>query len=150
MRDLDLLISALDLLLLFLILAFLALMGIRYDAERGLGKEQYVQIYNFLPKEKDLLADKQSRRFQALVLDRISLTLYRFDEGRPNLVGKFQSAQQLFSSDKLDFALPCILHEKEVSPAFGEVIRNLVNSRVQIGIAQTPRKDSNVQSRRPS
>jgi hypothetical protein len=136
MRDQDLLISALDLLLLFLVLAFLALMAIRYDAEKGLGKEQYVKIYNFLPKDKDLIADQQSRRFQALVLDSISVKLYKFDERGNRLVGTFRSPQQLFSSGQLDIDLPCVLYETAKSPAFAEVIRTLVKSRVQIGIAQ--------------
>jgi hypothetical protein len=151
MRDhADLIIGALDLLLLFLILGFLALMAIKYDAEKGLGKEEYVRIYNLLPKDKDLLADKQSQRFQAIVLDSTSLKLYRFDEGQPKIVGTFRSAQQLFASGKLDLALPCILHEKDKSPAFAEIIRNLINSQVQIGIAQILRKDTDAQSRRPS
>jgi hypothetical protein len=141
MRHSDLLVSALDLLMLFLVLMFLALMAIRYDANKGLGEESYVRMYSFYENDKDLSADERALRFQAVTLDKVSVKLYRFDEGKRTLMGTFKTAHELFSSKKLDITLPCVLHEKEQSAAFAEIIRGLIKSKIPMGIAQVSRQE---------
>ena len=57
MRHDDLLIAALDIVFLFVVLFLLAFLAIRYDANKGLGEQDYVKINTLLTEKGNIKGD---------------------------------------------------------------------------------------------
>lgn len=132
----DVLISALDLLTLFLVMLFLAVMAIKYDANKGLGDRNYVKVYNFEQKPVNASATRGMSRFQIVNLDQSSLRLSLYEEARETIIGTYGTVEALVASGNLKTSMICVIYEQQKSPMFADLVRGLVANKIPVSLAQ--------------
>lgn len=136
MRGHELLLVALDIMFLFIILFLLAFLAIRYDANKGLGEQDYVRFNTLLTERGDIDGDYTSVNYMAIVLRRNAIDLYRYQARQTNFMGTFQSLQQFIENEIFDKNLIYVIYEREKSPLFSEILRFFVLEGIPVGIAQ--------------
>lgn len=136
MRGNELLLAALDLMLLFIVLFLLAFLAIRYDANKGLGEQDYVKLNTLLNERGDIEGDYTSLRYIAIVLTENTIDLYRYQANQTEHIGSFQSSKELVEKGMFDKNLIYVIYEKEKSALLSEIVRLFAIEGVPVGIAQ--------------
>ncbi|RLC33616.1 MAG: hypothetical protein DRZ76_04115 [Candidatus Nealsonbacteria bacterium] len=136
MRRDDLLIAALDIVFLFVVLFLLAFLAIRYDANKGLGEQDYVKINTLLTEKGNIKGDYISLNYMAIVLKKNSIDLYKYQSKQSIHIATFHSLKEFVKNGSLDKNLIYVIYEKEKSPLLSQIVRLFALESIPIGIAQ--------------
>ena len=111
-------------------------MAIRYDANKGLGEQDYVKINEILTADENIEGDFTSLNYVAVVLKKSSIVLYNYEAKQTTHIGTFRSLKDIVDSGILDKKQVYLIYEQEKSPLFSQIVRLFIVKRVPIGIAQ--------------
>ena len=128
----DILIPALDLMLILVVTFIISIFSVRFVSEKGLGKESYFPV-QYAVCSKNIESISQILLYFAVILDKNNITVLRI-EGKSLLYKRIYKSINEFSRNLKNEDV-YIIYEKEESDFFGDVIRRLSKTKSQVLIA---------------
>lgn len=128
----DILIPALDLMLILVVTFIISMFSVRFVSEKGLGKESYFPV-QYAVCSKNIESISQILLYFAVILDKNNITVLRI-EGKSLLNKRIYKSINEFSRNLKNEDV-YIIYEKEESDFFGDVIRRLSKTKSQVLIA---------------
>ena len=129
----DLLLSALDLMLIIVVTLIIGVLAIRFIPEKGIGKNSIIPIRNAIIKEESDI-DKKLADFTAIVLYQNRIELMKIEEGEILTDDEIESIENLKKRIATDEIY--VVYEEAKSDIFSDVIRALINRNISFYIAK--------------
>lgn len=87
-------------------------MAIKYDENKGIGKEDYIKIIRFL--ESNVNADRKYKYFDytAIIIDK-KIKFYRYKQGKSVILNIFNNIMEIEQSNIINSKDTYILYERE-------------------------------------
>ena len=128
----DILIPALDLMLILVVTFIISMFSVRFVSEKGLGKESYFPV-QYAVCSKNIESISQILLYFAVILDKNNITVLRI-EGKSLLYKRIYKSINEFSRNLKNEDVS-IIYEMEESDFFGDVIRRLSKTISQVLVA---------------
>jgi hypothetical protein len=132
----DILIPALDLMLVLLIIFLIGILSVRFIAEKGLGSESYFPLNYVLPDDLEFQKNPNFPFF-AIIINQNEMVLMKVGDGKIKEVNSFSTINELANNLKRDDVY--VIYEEEQNNYLGDVIRTLskTNSKVFITLKES-------------
>jgi hypothetical protein len=135
MRKKDIVISTIDLLVLFLTITIIALFAVKYESDKGSGSHDFISVVP-LNASFDISGNLKSFDFYPVVLGIQGITVFHYFQGKSNEIGVFNTTDALEASGVLNNKNVYVIYEKEITPFFPETIRLFSRKSIPVGIAR--------------
>jgi len=135
MRINDITICAIDIISIFVVLFIIAFMAIKYDANKGIGSQDYIKIIRFL--ESNVNADRKYKSFDytAIIIDK-KIKFYRYKQGKSLILHIFNNITEIEQSSIINSKDTYILYEREKTENLANIIRLFASKGITLGVAR--------------
>ena len=131
--DRDILLSAIDILLLLVIMFLIGLFAIRYDANKGIGEEIYTQI-NIVKQKKEKIYSQHDLVFIAIAIKKNGIEMNKV-RGKRKLLPTYQVKSMDDLKKRLLKNEKYVIYEEEKNNKFlAQIIRTLAENNVKFWI----------------
>jgi hypothetical protein len=132
----DILIPALDLMLVLLVIFIIGILSVRFIAEKGLGSESYFPLNFVLPDDLEFQKNPNFP-FVAIIINQNEIILMKIGDGKIKEVKSFTTINELANNIKSDDVY--VIYEEDQNNYLGDVIRSLskTNSKVFITLKRS-------------
>ena len=135
MKIKDIIISAIDLLTLFLTVTIIAIFAINYDSDKGIGNQDFISIVP-LTVSMDVKGNLKSFDFYPVIIGKHKIKLSHYIQGENIPVGMFDSVESLGDSGLLDKEKIYVIYEEDKSEYFSDIVRLFSRNGIPIGVAK--------------
>ena len=128
----DILIPALDLMLILVVIFLIGIFAVRFVSEKGIGEESFFPIQSAVAID-DIDKITQNLPFYAIILEKNALKVSRIDGNQIINIKNYDDVIE-FSKEIKDKEI-YIIYENEKSELLGEIIRRLSKKNTRVFIA---------------
>jgi len=130
--DKDILLPALDIMLILIVVFLIGMFAIRFVAEKGLGKESFFPV-QYAVTSKSIENISQNLPYFAVILDNTNIRISRIEDKTLVDMKTYKSIEEFSKNLKIEDIY--IIYETQKSTFFGDVIRSLSKTKSQVLIA---------------